>query len=105
DAAALQGLAAAGNGTYRQLQPGRGDLEALGVLDPLQAGAHAAQGRRGATWQDEGYWLLPPLLLLAALAFRRGGVLAALALCVCLALPPARAQDGRGAGPGLWRRP
>ncbi len=105
DAASLQALAAAGDGAYRPLRPGREDLDALGVLDPAQAGARAAQGEKGATWLDEGFWLLPPLLLLAALAFRRGGMLAVLALCLCLPLLPARAQDAASAEGSLWLRP
>lgn len=119
DAASLQALADAGDGRYRPLRPGREDLDALGVLDPAQAGVRAARGAhgaaaertRGGVWLDEGYWLLPPLLLIAALAFRRGGALAVLALCLCLALPPARAQEPRAearettAGGGLWLRP
>lgn len=99
DASALQAVAGAGDGRYAALQSGNADLEALGVLDPASAGARASQGERGATWQDDGFWLLPPLLLLAALGFRRGGAFALLALCLWLPLPPAHAQDG-----GLWRR-
>src|SRR5690606_1681374 len=52
------------------------------------------------TWLDQGYWLLPPLLLLAALAFRRGAALLALPLLLWL-LPaaPSFAQDSP------WLRP
>lgn len=100
DAASLQAVAAAGGGDYVALRTGNGDLEALDVLDPAQAGTRSARGEKGATWLDEGYWLLPALLLLAALAFRRGGVLAALLLCLCLPLPPVQAAEGT-----LWRRP
>lgn len=100
DAGGLQALAQAGGGRYQALQPGLADLDALGVLDPARAGARSAQGEKGSAWLDEGFWLLPPLLLLAAFAFRRGGVLALLALAVCLPVPPAHAQEGT-----LWRRP
>lgn len=100
EASALQALAQAGGGQYRALQPGLADLDALGVLDPARAGARSAQGEKGSAWLDEGFWLLPPLLLLAAFAFRRGGALALLVLVVCLPVPPAHAQEGT-----LWRRP
>jgi Ca-activated chloride channel family protein len=100
ESALLQGVASAGEGGFQTVQPDARDLQALGVLDPLQAGARATRGEKREVWQDEGFWLLPPLVLLAAFAFRRGGVLAMLALCLCLPLaPPAHAQDGT-----LWRR-
>lgn len=105
EASALQAVAAAGDGDYQPLRAGQGDLDALGVLDPAQAGARSAQGEKSAAWQDDGYWLLPPLLLIAALAFRRGGALALLALCLWLPLAPVRAQQAAAAQAGLWRRP
>jgi Ca-activated chloride channel family protein len=105
DAASLRAVAAAGEGSYQPLGGGRADLDALGVLDPARAGARSAQGQKNATWLDEGYWLLPPLLLIAALAFRRGGVLAVLALCLCLPVLPVRAQQAAAGEGGLWLRP
>ncbi len=50
-------------------------------------------------WQEEGPWLLLPLLLLAPLGFRRGvlGVL----FCLLLLPRPAQALDWQG----LWSRP
>ena len=99
ESALLQGVASAGGGSFETVQPDARDLDALGVLDPVQAGARATRGEKRAAWQDEGFWLLPPLLLIAAFAFRRGGVLAVLALCLWLPLAPAHAQEG-----SLWRR-
>lgn len=99
DAGSLRTLAQAGGGAYAALAAGDGDLAALGVLDPRQAGTIAAHGEKTRLWRDQGYWLLLPLLLLALFAFRRGGALAALLLCVLLPLPPAHA-----AGTDWWRR-
>ncbi|HSR64492.1 MAG TPA: VWA domain-containing protein, partial [Xanthomonadaceae bacterium] len=99
DAASLRALANAGDGTYTPLAAGIEDLGALGVLDPLQRGAVSARGEDAMLWQDQGYWLLLPLLPLAAFAFRRGGVLAALLLCLWLPWQPARAAES------WWRRP
>ena len=100
DAASLRTLAAAGGGQYQQLASDDRDLHALGVLDPGEAGASAQRGEKVLAWQDQGYWLLPPLMLLALLAFRRGGSYAAIVLCVCLPLAvPARAAEGT-----LWKR-
>ena len=99
DMSSLRALATAGGGAYATLAAGDGDLASLGVLDPQQAGATAARGEKTATWLDQGYWLLPPLLLLALFAFRRGGALAVL-LCLCLPWQPAQA-----AGKDWWLRP
>lgn len=99
--ASLQALAAAGGGSYRVLAVNDDDLEALGLLDPGQAGAHSARGQKGLAWQDQGYWLLPLLMLLALFAFRRGGA-ASRVLVLCAVLPfamPAQAAEG-----GWWQR-
>src|SRR5207342_2659472 len=100
DVPSLRTLAIAGGGAYATLAPGDGDLASLGVLDPQQAGATAARGEKTATWLDQGYWLLPPLLLLSLFAFRRGGALAVALLCCCLPWQPAQA-----AGKDWWLRP
>jgi Ca-activated chloride channel family protein len=108
DEASLRELAAAGGGRYATLDVGDADLRALGVLGGLDPAAEAAAGRGVGqrVWLDQGYWLLLPLLLLAALAFRRGaGVLAMLPLAVMFSLPsPAQATESSGEG-NWWRRP
>ncbi len=100
DAASLRALASAGGGAYATLAPGDADLRALGVLDPQDGEAASARGQKGLAWLDEGYWLLPPLLLLGLFAFRRNGVAAALALGLALplALPAQSAEND------WWRR-
>ncbi|MFC7301339.1 vWA domain-containing protein [Cognatiluteimonas weifangensis] len=100
NADALRALATAGGGAYAALAADDRDLAALRVLDPQSAGALAAHGGTASLWRDQGYWLLLPLLLLASFAFRRGGALAALLLCVWWPLQPAHA-----AGNDWWRRP
>lgn len=102
DEASLRALARTGGGNYASAAAGDGDLRALGVLDPTQAGGAALRGETGRSWQDSGYWLLPPLLLLALFAFRRGGAATAAALLLFAVLPAAPA---RAAGQDLWRRP
>ena len=100
DAESLRALAGAGGGEYRALATDDSDLRALGVLDPDEAGASAQRGEKGLAWRDEGYWLLPPLMLLALLAFRRGGAFAAVLLCVFLPI----AMPANAAEASLWKR-
>ena len=98
DAGALQAVAAAGGGRFLALEAG----DPAAVLQPGRVTAADGIGRgQVALRADQGYWLLLPLLLLAALAFRRGALLPLLALAVCLPLLPAPAQAAEG---GLWKR-
>lgn len=98
DPDSLHQLARAGGGDFAVLTRDVSDLASLGVLDPTSGGVGAAQRETGRNWHDEGYWLLPPLMLLALLAFRRGA--AVVLVLVVLWLP------GRGAhAADLWRRP
>jgi Ca-activated chloride channel family protein len=99
DAGSLGALARAGGGAYAALAADDSDLAGLGVLDPRQAGTIAAHGEKTRLWQDQGYWLLLPVLLLALFAFRRGGALAALLLCVCWPM-----QSAHAAGIDWWQR-
>lgn len=95
-AVSLRAVASAGQGAYAPLQ---GDgIAALGLIEPRQGSSGETHGQAQA-WLDQGYWLLLPLLLLAALAFRRGGALAACLACLLLPWTPARA-----AGIDWWQR-
>lgn len=92
-AGTLRAFSAAGGGRYQAIATDDSDLRALELLVPRETDASAARGKKGLAWQDEGYWLLPPLMLLALFAFRRGGVFAAVVLCLCLPLTmPTTAQ-------------
>ena len=59
-------------GRYRAARLDDKDLRQLGMLDSAQALRDDGQRLRLDTWADQGYWLLLPLLLLAACAGRRG---------------------------------
>ncbi|HEY5803755.1 MAG TPA: VWA domain-containing protein [Lysobacter sp.] len=96
DAASLRKVAAAGDGRYVTLAAGDDDLRKLGILDPDQSDAGIARGK-GRAWQDQGYWLLPPLMLLVLFWFRRRAALMVLALC--FAWPVSQAQAAQ-----LWQR-
>lgn len=74
DIKALWDFAQAGGGVYRTLDAGSADTDA--VLEFVERRAEAAnqagQDVHVDQWQEGGIWLLPPLVLLSALAFRRG---------------------------------
>ena len=59
-------------GRYRQARLDDNDLRGLGLLDGVHHLRADGQTQRLDTWADQGYWLLLPLLLLAACAGRRG---------------------------------
>ena len=102
DEASLRALATAGGGNYARISADDADLRALGILQPRTGNDTRRAETAGRDWQDEGYWLLPPLLLLALLAFRKRSRGAA-ALLLCLSLPlalPAHAEE-KG---GWWQR-
>lgn len=100
DDGALAALAAAGGGRYLPMSADGTDVDALHALLRAASGAMPA-AQRGDQWRDQGAWLLLPLLLIAALAFRRGWLLLLpLVLLPCL---PATAQAG--AWRDWWQRP
>ncbi|HHA2859693.1 TPA: VWA domain-containing protein [Stenotrophomonas maltophilia] len=76
DEGSLRAVATAGGGRYARISADGSDLRALGVLDARE-GTAAQRPGEGKQWRDEGFWLLPPVMLLALLAFRRRAVLAA----------------------------
>ncbi|MEO8809259.1 MAG: VWA domain-containing protein [Rhodanobacter sp.] len=100
DDASLAALARAGGGGYVPMSAGQHGIDAMHA-ELRKAPQTAAAGAHGDQWQDRGPWLLLPLLLIVAMAFRRGWLL--LLLLVCLPMLPARAQAGTWAN--LWQRP
>jgi Ca-activated chloride channel homolog len=98
DGPALQALANEGGGRYAQIAGDDSDLRALGVLDAQPMDATAAGGKRGMMALDEGYWLLPLLMLAALFGFRRGA-LAVVALLCWLPLQSVQAAES-----GFWLR-
>lgn len=103
DAPALRRLASSGGGRYRTLSSGDADLRALGVLDPRQDAGAGARGQKVSRWRDDGYWLLPLVMLLCLPLFRRGSALALLLACgMLLPVAPASAQATKGGS--LWQR-
>ncbi|KGQ18447.1 TPR domain containing protein [Lysobacter dokdonensis DS-58] len=102
DPASLQSLASAGGGRYATLSVDDADLRALGVLSAQAAGATSTQGRAGRSWEDAGYWLIPPLMLIAVFAFRRGAGVAAVLVVLCLPMGFVHAQSAPQGT--LWRR-
>lgn len=95
DESALQALSAAGDGRYARLRPDNADLVALQLLQPResQPGAAHLSDDQATRWRDEGPWLLPLVLVLALLGFRRGALAVLAALAVLLPPQPAQALD------------
>ncbi len=90
DDGALRDVAEAGGGRYAVLQPDGSGVAELGA--PAAQAGHASRGERAEVWRDGGAWLLPILLALAALAFRRGWLLAFALLAAPVAMPVAHAS-------------
>lgn len=85
DAAALQQLARQGGGRYHRITAGDRDIETLlEVVSSERKTEAQVKGLKSDQWREAGPWLLLPLLLLAALAFRRGH----LAMLAIVALSP-----------------
>ena len=99
DEPGLKGFANDLDGRFRQARLDDSDLHALGLFDGPRNLRNDGQTLRLDTWADQGYWLLLPLLFLAACAGRRGWLLC---LPLLLALPqPSYAFDLAD----LWLRP
>ena len=83
---ALRSLAAAGGGRFVQLSTDDSDIN---ILLSGEAGTRSASDESLATdqWQEEGPWLLLLLVPMAAMAFRRGLVLALLVFLLPVAEP------------------
>ncbi|HGM6068260.1 TPA: tetratricopeptide repeat protein [Stenotrophomonas maltophilia] len=109
DEGSLRAVATAGGGRYARIAADDSDLRALGVLDAREGTASQRPGE-GKQWRDEGFWLLPPVMLLALLAFRRRAVLAAvLAVGLLPWMGDVQAQASAAPAPPpaqgtLWKR-
>ncbi len=101
DTAQLQHAAQLGGGLYHPLTADERDIDAL--LTTAER-SHALERSKAVEemmsdqWQEEGAWLLLPLIFLSLFAFRRGVLL--LALLVVLPLP----REGLAAGPEVMER-
>ncbi|WP_095128272.1 tetratricopeptide repeat protein [Pseudomonas sp. Irchel s3h14] len=99
DEPSLKAFASDLDGLYRHARLDDADLRALGLLEGPRALRNDGQTLRLDTWADQGYWLLLPLLLLAACAGRRGWLFC---LPLLFLLPqPSYAFDFND----LWLRP
>ncbi len=99
DSPALSAFLNIVGGEYHPARLDEADLDALGLLNGPRSLRDDGQTVRLDTWADQGYWLLLPLLLLAACAGRRGWLFC-LPLLFCLP-QPSYAFDFED----LWLRP
>jgi Ca-activated chloride channel family protein len=100
DAPVLKDFADSLGGRYSTLRLDNQDLNDLGLLDGPKSLISEGHKVRLDSWADQGYWLLLPLLLLAACAGRRGWLLC-LPLLLLAVPQPSYAFDFAD----LWRRP
>ncbi|MFK3969301.1 VWA domain-containing protein [Pseudomonas sp. NPDC087358] len=104
DGPSLKDFAEGLAGHYAQLGLADDDLRDLGLLDGPKQMRSLGQTVQLDSWADQGYWLLLPLLLLAACAGRRGWVLC-LPLLMLIPQPSYAAQAQSDFFQNLWRRP
>jgi Ca-activated chloride channel family protein len=103
DIKALWDLAQAGGGVYRTLDAGSADTDAVLEFVDRRAEADQQSGQdvHVDQWRDGGIWLLPLLIPLAAMGFRRGW-LGLMVLAVLAPVPqPAEALEWAD----LWKTP
>jgi Ca-activated chloride channel family protein len=86
DSASLDAFIDSLGGHYRQARVDNLDLRELGLLDAPHSRQNLESTLQLDTWEDQGYWLLLPLLFLAACAGRRGWLFC-LPLLLCLPQP------------------
>jgi Ca-activated chloride channel family protein len=99
ESTSLKEFAESLGGLYTPLQLVDADLRELGLLQAPTELRSMGRTVQLDSWADQGYWLLLPLLLLAACAGRRGWVL-------CLPLLMAIPQHSYAFDfDDLWRRP
>ncbi|WP_060482134.1 tetratricopeptide repeat protein [Pseudomonas sp. NBRC 111119] len=99
DNAALKSFISGTGGRYRHARIDDLDLRGLGLFDNPHTARNEGQTLQLDSWADQGYWLLIPLLLLAACAGRRGWLFC---LPLLLAVPqPSHAFEFTD----LWLRP
>ncbi|HKV64907.1 MAG TPA: VWA domain-containing protein [Rhodanobacteraceae bacterium] len=89
--ASLEAVANAGGGRYVVLQADGTGAAAFGA--PVAEAGHASRAERAQLWRDGGIWLLPVLVVLAALAFRRGWMLVLALLVLPIGMPAAHAAS------------
>lgn len=99
DNASLRAFIGEVGGRYRQARLDDLDLRSLGLLSGPQSLRSSGQTIQLDSWADQGYWLLLPLLLLAACAGRRGWLFC-LPLMLCLPQPGYAFEFN-----DLWLRP
>ncbi|WP_395607121.1 tetratricopeptide repeat protein [Pseudomonas sp. B22129] len=100
DSPTLKAFASEMGGRYRAARLDDKDLRQLNLLDGPQNLRNDGQLLHLDTWADQGYWLLLPLLLLAACAGRRGWL-----FCLPLLLLGAPQPSYAFELQDLWLRP
>ena len=100
DSPSLKAFVSELGGDYRAARGDDLDLRELGLFDNPRSLRGNAQTLQLDSWADQGYWLLLPLLLLAACAGRRGWL-----LCLPLLMLAAPQPSYAASFIDLWLRP
>lgn len=101
NATSLQLLSKHTAGRYTSLSTDQTDLKQLGLLDTANSSQYAQLSALQHTQQDQGYWFILPLLLLALSVARRGIVLLLIVSLLPMLPMPASAFELQD----LWLRP
>lgn len=104
--AALESVASAGGGSYATVTANDSDLNQLNLTAAAttQSSARMLNIRNGFVRQDNGFWLIPIILILGLFAFRRRHAAAAiLAFAMLPLLAPSQALAQGVPAPTAWR--
>ncbi len=100
----LREVAESGGGSYFEIEDQDSSFQRLNQPDTLFPENKSKSELTGDQWHDRGPWLLIPLLLLAAICFRKGWLLVIL-IAIFVNAETASAQNLENLWHNLWQRP
>ncbi len=100
----LREVAKSGGGSYLEIDAPESSFKRLSQPGTLFPGNKKRSELYGDQWLDRGPWLLIPLIILAAISFRKGWLLILL-IALCVNTKTADAQTFDKLWQNLWQRP
>lgn len=104
DFAKLREVADSGGGNYLEIEASESSFKRLNQAPELSPENKSKSELTGDQWLDRGPWLLLPLILIAALCFRKGWLLIIL-MALFVNVDTASAQSFDQLWGNLWQRP